>query len=486
MSRQLPNSPCPCGSGRKNKYCCLGKETPRPSEARICALARHAEESRVFDRIVSHATGRFGRGWFRHGCSKLLPGLAPEADEQQLLLPWLTYCHPIEGASPAAHFLEHAGHRLSQYQRETIESNVRSRLGLWEVRAVESGRGLELHDLLTREDCFVHDVRVCEAARPWHVLLAGVVDYPDVTVFGGVHPRALGPVEGLAVAQAIRRQFRMRTRPVQRARLESAEAQHDVILEWLGTVRELDTLASRPLTITNTDGDPILFCRDRFEMISGSQQELRSLLAGLEGARVHGRGGDAELIVSRASTSPAESGERTVLGRGVFVGRQLHLETNSLARADLMRRRIMEACGKRLKCLPREVQGPETALAEARAAAAPPPDHSNPMLEAILRERMRRYYEAWLDDRIPALDGRTPRDAAVDSALRPRLIALLKEMESRSTHGPGDRGHDFCDTWRVLGLDPREPGPPAPKGTSSRSTRIGTASSRRRRPPRAG
>jgi len=37
----------------------------------------------------------------------------------------------------------------------------------------------------------------------------------------------------------------------------------------------------------------------------------------------------------------------------------------------------------------------------------------------------------WVDNSIPALDGMTPRQAAADPTMRPRLVELLKDIENR-------------------------------------------------------
>jgi hypothetical protein len=40
---------------------------------------------------------------------------------------------------------------------------------------------------------------------------------------------------------------------------------------------------------------------------------------------------------------------------------------------------------------------------------------------------MRNHYRRFLDDQVPALGGRTPRDAARDPGMRPRLLDLMKD-----------------------------------------------------------
>lgn len=52
-------------------------------------------------------------------------------------------------------------------------------------------------------------------------------------------------------------------------------------------------------------------------------------------------------------------------------------------------------------------------------------DPERPELAAVLDQFTRQYEQAWLDQPIPALSGRTPRQCAVDPTRRPDLIRLL-------------------------------------------------------------
>jgi hypothetical protein len=62
---------------------------------------------------------------------------------------------------------------------------------------------------------------------------------------------------------------------------------------------------------------------------------------------------------------------------------------------------------------------------------------------------------AWLDEPIPALDGRTPRAAARDAGLRPRLVALMKSRVRACDERNLEQGTDLDVNWmlRELGLD---------------------------------
>ena len=84
-----------------------------------------------------------------------------------------------------------------------------------------------------------------------------------------------------------------------------------------------------------------------------------------------------------------------------------------------------------------------------------PPARMSPEVERrLIQELHEKKYAAFLDETIPALDGATPRAAAQDPALRPKLIEVMKvhlhnlERENQRT----GLGFDLNTTLDVLGL----------------------------------
>jgi hypothetical protein len=74
------------------------------------------------------------------------------------------------------------------------------------------------------------------------------------------------------------------------------------------------------------------------------------------------------------------------------------------------------------------------------------------MVEA-LREFTMSHYRDWLDESLPALDGLTPRQAARERKMKPRLVSLLKELEHLEQMKPAAERFDVAQLWRELGVD---------------------------------
>ena len=64
--------------------------------------------------------------------------------------------------------------------------------------------------------------------------------------------------------------------------------------------------------------------------------------------------------------------------------------------------------------------------------------------------------QTFLDDQIPALDGRTPRQAAQDPALRPKLLHLLKQRVQACDEHNLESGGSYDVNWLLRELGTTE------------------------------
>lgn len=95
-------------------------------------------------------------------------------------------------------------------------------------------------------------------------------------------------------------------------------------------------------------------------------------------------------------------------------------------------------------------------MAESRSAQPP---RQRPVPKRVEREVTQRFldthYRNWLDEKIPALGAKTPREAVRDFEGREQLVALLKELENREARRAKDTGvgYDARWLWRELGIE---------------------------------
>ena len=73
-------------------------------------------------------------------------------------------------------------------------------------------------------------------------------------------------------------------------------------------------------------------------------------------------------------------------------------------------------------------------------------------LLALQEEMTRRYWESWLDTRVPALGNKTPREAARSAGGRERLEALLSGFEQHDADRPSSVAAPVTEMRLALGL----------------------------------
>jgi hypothetical protein len=163
-----------------------------------------------------------------------------------------------------------------------------------------------------------------------------------------------------------------------------------------------------------------------------------------------------EFVIERVNppNSPLPS---TTIGTIRIEGTTLVVLTNSVERADSLRKRIEDACGSLLKPSLREhvdvwaeagrPANSDSARSREDDDTIPPEVHSG-----ILRDLKERFYSTWLDQPIPALEGKTPRAAAKTKKGRSQLEVLLKELEYAEFRSNPEDPFDVSALRAELGL----------------------------------
>ena len=130
-------------------------------------------------------------------------------------------------------------------------------------------------------------------------------------------------------------------------------------------------------------------------------------------------------------------------------------------RADRLRREVAKRLGRDASFGGSSTQSVEALLAKRQAEAGtrasrfeerPPEPELDAEQQAALHEMMAGHWETWLDRRVPALGGKTPRQAAKTALGRERLDALLADYAWRAEEQPRHLRPDLDAIRRRLGL----------------------------------
>jgi hypothetical protein len=149
----------------------------------------------------------------------------------------------------------------------------------------------------------------------------------------------------------------------------------------------------------------------------------------------------------------------TILGRIAIEGDVLTVDVNSRKRARRIRKRIENRLKGDAAFEGESCQTAEELFEAAREAKASSEDgreqerfEADPEVRQLTERMRREHWEQWLDMKVPALAGLTPREAARDPRSRERLEALLLEFEWRNARSEGPTSPDLDVLRRELGI----------------------------------
>ena len=464
------NDPCPCGSGKKYKHCHLAHPDYRREERwREQALGIppvHDRDERLKHAMLEWAYHRFGNDSLAGGDD------FQDADAAApLAIPWCLFHAPVEGRPVAEWYVEERGDGLSEDDLAWLRAQHAASLSVREVLSVVEGAMVVVRDLLNGDEESVAEGTASRTLVQRDAVLARIAKFQDESYFVGVHPRALGPLDAAEVVRRVRARFRLGPHaPLDRLR-DPAVGRH-LIACWEEAAEAADRRSAKLPELRNTDGDEMVLTTDHFAFDAPHRDEVAAQVAAMEGAHPpEAEEREPAYTFVREGDAPAGMTGQTILGTARLGRDRLDVETNSTRRADGLRERIEAACGELLRYRAREHSDP-FALVRDRAQAgssrrpgrgvspgrrgikgAPPLEAATPEMAAALLEFKQRYYTDWLDQPIPMLGGKTPRQAVRTARGREQVDALLKTIENGEARlAPGAR-LDLRPMRRELGLE---------------------------------
>ena len=126
-----------------------------------------------------------------------------------------------------------------------------------------------------------------------------------------------------------------------------------------------------------------------------------------------------------------KSWDNTTLGRIAVRGAVMTADVNSNKRATRLKREIATRLGDRASYVRAVIESTEHMLEQARAGKGGPPRETEPALRELEATMQEQQWTDWLDESVPALGGKTPRQAARSQAGREMLNAVLNDFEWR-------------------------------------------------------
>jgi hypothetical protein len=441
------NDPCWCNSGKKYKKCHLeSDERGEGAPGGEPTVLRGRNEFAGLRKSLGDFLGKVLPERDLKLALKRFVGDRPEEpqDAAVSVTDWMLHdwAAPSLGRTVMEEFLDRRGSSLTKSEREMVEAWSRSIVGLYEVQELTAGTGFTLKDLIFGQTFFVHDVNMSTRLVRWDGLLARVVPGERGTELTGI---------GLTVPRHSLEPLRLW---MEADREEAGLEWRDYLKEnWPRVRRQSFELAENwveSLQLANTDGEEVLFSKAVYQVIDEA--------AAMEALRRCPEF-QSEFDRERESFVWLNAGQ-TVLGNIRIGTDELVLECNSRERLDRGKLLLLSIAGASLRHLRDEFTTQKElksrAAAEPRSARRPDQEEiPKEIRDQAIGRFMEEHYRTWPDVKLPALDGKTPRDAVRTEKGRKQVIAVLKSIEN----GEGRKkqaGEPFYDVARLraeLGLD---------------------------------
>ena len=446
------NDPCLCGSGKKFKKCCLvaadaasGAWTSAERESALVALGRFGWRHE-FDAERAAAEARF---W---GVLDAIGDVGPDLDRSELdeqgqtyFQDWFTTDFRLgTGPTLLELFLERSRRGLRSGELRYLGRARLSHFRLYEVLGVRPDEGFDLRDLWAGTRLRVQERLATRQVVQWDILAARVVLGPNnVPVLDG--PPYLYParIKDTLVKDLKRLHRRFRRR------IPGDDVDFLKRFGWVFFAWWVEHVVVRPrIALRTAEGDEMVFSHAVFDV--RDREALERALAGHADLERQDDG-------SYAWLEPAADDEfRRGLGTFVLHDDRLVLDTTSEPRAERGRALLEALAGDAVSYRATSLESVERAI-DRRPPAQPRETHAvPPEVEAqVVAAYYDKHYRQWIETPLPALGSLTPREASASKADRPRLVALLKDMESLAARErlAGRLAYDFAWMWAELGLE---------------------------------
>jgi len=411
------NKPCPCGSGKKYKIC-HGRTDLHPLLERA---------SWLWFKVTQYAQRGVNReellDW-----AELLSN-APREDRQTIAIALaapVAMDFAVFDGGLLEEFLDVMGPLLPEDERALVRSWKVSDRRLLEILEVRPMRGLRVRDLASEDELELLDRRITTQVHPKDLLFGRPLDDGE----GGLRFRA-DPM-GLP---------RMRRGPL--LELLRADAPAEVVAAFFAP-------SSEPPQMQTTEGEEMVMSTARYELAAPDTawEHLASMLD---------PGNDGELVehVDVAGRGSVIRGTLTRDGSIVTV------QTNAIERlrrlqtmvlAEDPEARLIDESTLPMKKLLEEYDDGDAPLGASgmpgASAGAAMPEIPAEAFEEILRQQE----EGWLSGPVPALRGRSPREAAEDPEVRDELVALLDDFEWANRQNPDALTMNVARLRQALGI----------------------------------
>ncbi len=442
------NDPCPCGSGQKYKKCCMVKSySPNAAGKEQSINQRLVQDIIVFTREHYGHTIEEAYQYFWGDFD-----LKEHLDSDGLDLAdinfgeWLVYdWEPEEdGEKKIIDLYMEKARGLSEDYKDILFRMKDALISLYEIQEVFYGEGLLVKDILSGEEYNVKEKTASMGLVKWDIFAARLLRLDDNVILSGClyhYPAARKDT----IINHIKKYFKDYQKKHAQGDIHGFLRRNSNIFNfyWCESFRN----PFRP-TLMTTTGEPVVFSVAIFEICD------RDVV--LKGLKKISEFEETEKGVMRWLGKPKANDSSTILGIVRIQGNKLKLECNSRERLERGKVLLINNLSGSISHKVDTVQDIYQAM---KNMPIPPQNIESGIPKEIEMEMynqlMRKHYERWLDEEIPALGGNTPLETVGRPHGKKKVAELLKGIENMEERRKlkGEPWFDTSWLWEKLGLE---------------------------------
>lgn len=329
---------------------------------------------------------------------------------------------------------------LSEPEREAVEELLDGWFSVFEVRRVKVDEGLQARDILLKRDLWITEKAATRQLQLGDLLFGWLTVKGDLTRLEG----GLGHVPANLAKPFIASIRRRRSTIARKHPNLDWKKQHGLLaLPAMELLARLYADAPVP-QLVNAAGEEVVFSEARYSVSD------RARVAKILGTTFEAHAPGTYVWLDGSSLA----------GKLELKERELWVQCDSRERLQTLKIRLNELLGDTLTHRADAYEDPTVSVQRARKSGERPaprgpapelPKEVAAQLQAMMLARMRD----WLDEPIPMLGGKTPRQAARTERGRDDVTLMLIHQQQLFDRGPGLPKIDLTEIWHSLGLTPR-------------------------------
>lgn len=440
------NDPCPCGSGKKYKKCCLPK-----------TYIEIGKEDSIRDglihEILTFAKKRFG-DYIDDAYDYFWDDFDPEKELDKELLQfsdvnfweWVTYDwvpDENDGRTLIEHFIE-SNKRLIPDELKVLKTMNKAVISLYEVQEVFPEKGLLLKDLLMGGEYDIRERLATRSAKKWDIFAARLLHLDDKYIMSGcIYPYHIEKKE--RILTNINEIF-------EDYKEECSGASMDDFLKAEGDIFNFfwyEIIQNPPhLKLLTSTGKPFLFSKAIFEI-----SDRVAVIESLKTIKEFEQEKDDFIWHEVREGGMGD----TILGRIEVRDKEIILESNSKKRLEKGKKIILDHLSELVRHKADTYQDMFKAMESSKYMPKKESGSEIPfeIKQEIYTKFMQKHCENWLNEEIPALDGKAPVKTVKTKKGKKRVAELLKQFENieETNKKEGRPYYDMTWMWNSLGVE---------------------------------